>query len=235
MTNTDAITGVRRPAIEDGHARALHDHGPSWAIMWDDRDNQPIIVRPERGDDGALLEICAYEDMFTLDGDCVTCEDAHACGTCGHFNFEVIAEHMTDILGDYLHGRDDIATCMPLTLPYTRTLTPYGIRRLFQGTRHGDTFRQFYRSPEGHLIELIIPLSYTPADISTPPLTIEWTYLGLTGPDASWPVTHVTIDTPPADVAELIAAHIAIHPPIPSADATASPDAPEGANSATTT
>ncbi|MEV4471225.1 hypothetical protein [Nonomuraea sp. NPDC049504] len=222
---TLATTAARRRMVSPAHARALANYGPGWAIMWDESHAQPVIVRAERGDDGRLLEICAYEDMFTLGGDCDPGEDASTCPACtpgAPPDFYMIAAHMTDILGDYYHDRADIAAYMPLALPYTRALVEYGYQRRFQGNRHygngqHDTFHQLYRSPDHHLVQLIITLS--PADAPTeaattaPPLTIEWTYLGHTGPDGTYPVTDVPADTPPADVAELIAAHIALHPP----------------------
>jgi hypothetical protein len=147
MTHTDPGTGhgtdtvarhtVARRTVEPAHTRALADHGPGWAIMWDDHHDQPVIVHPERGDDGTLLEICVYEHMFGLGGDCDTCDDAHTCEACmpgGQPDFETIADHMTDILGDYYLSRDDIAAYMPLTLPYTRALRTYGYQRRSQGT-----------------------------------------------------------------------------------------------------
>ncbi|MFC5832287.1 hypothetical protein [Nonomuraea insulae] len=212
---TPASTTPARRIISPRHARALADHGPGWAIMWDDRHDQPVIVRPEHGDDGALLEICDYEDMFFLWGDCDSCGDAHTCEACmpgGRPDFAVIAAHMTDILGDFYLDRDDIAACMPLTLPYTRALTGHGLQRRFQGHREDHAFNQFYRSPEGRLVKLKIPLSPTSAPAPAVPLTIEWTYLGLTGADDSYPVTNVPADTPPADIAALINTHLAIHP-----------------------
>lgn len=121
MTHTDTGTDIAdRRAVEPGHARSLADHGHGWAIMWDDRDDQPVIVRPERGDDGTLLEICTYEEMFTLGGHCATREDARTCEECmpgGRAVFEMIADHMTDILGDYYISRADIAACMPSPSP----------------------------------------------------------------------------------------------------------------------
>ncbi|MEU6718662.1 hypothetical protein ABZ897_44970 [Nonomuraea sp. NPDC046802] len=217
---THANTTAARRTVQPGHARALANHGPGWAIMWDDRDDQPVIVRPERGDDGTLLEICGYEGMFTLGGDCDPCEDAHTCDACmpdGQPNFEVIADHMTNILSDVYADRTDIAACMPLTLPYTRALAEHGYQRRFQGNRQAHTFNQLYRSPDGHLVELQIPLPNAPADAPTIPLTIEWTYLRPrpTSPDTPTPETNLPADTPPTDIAALIAAHIAIHPPTP--------------------
>ncbi|SEN78617.1 hypothetical protein [Nonomuraea pusilla] len=230
MRHTD--TADRR-AVEPGHARSLADHGFGWAIMWDDRHDQPVIVRPEHGDDGTLLEICTYEEMFTLGGHCATREDARTCEECmpgGQPDFKVIANHMTDMLGDHYICRDDIAACMPLTVPYTRALTAYGYQRRAQGGPHCEhTFHQRYVSPEGHPVELIMPISPIPDDPSAPPLTIEWTYLGHIGPEGAYPVTDLPADTPPADVAELIATHVAIHPPAPSADTTNGTDAPTGA------
>ncbi|MGP3920858.1 hypothetical protein [Nonomuraea sp. 10N515B] len=218
------ITATRRRMVSPGHARALANYGPGWAIMWDDRHGQPVIVRPERGDDGTLLEICAYEDMFTLGGDCDPDEDASTCPACtpgAPPDFYVIAAHMSDILGDYYHDRANIAACMPLTLPYTRALTRHGYQRHAQGNRQyrnedrpSDTFNQLYRSPDRQLVRLIIalPPGDTPTDALTLPLTIEWTYLGCTGPDDTYPVTDIPADTSPADVAELIAVHVALHP-----------------------
>ncbi|MEV0623545.1 hypothetical protein AB0I81_60230 [Nonomuraea sp. NPDC050404] len=220
MTRANRRTATRRRMVSPGHARALANYGPGWAIMWDDRHGQPVIVRPERGDDGSLLEICTYEEMFTLGGDCDPGEDASTCPACtpgAPPDFYMIATHMTDILGDYYHDRADIAAYMPLTLPYTRALTQHGYQRRMQGNRYyrnevrqHDTFNQLYRSPDHHLVRLIIALTPAPA-----PLTIEWTYLGRTGPDDTYPVTDIPADTPPADVAELIATHVAIHPPPP--------------------
>ncbi|MGP3936332.1 hypothetical protein [Nonomuraea sp. KM88] len=51
------------------------------------RHVQPVIVRLERGDDGSLLEICTYEEMFTLGGECDPIEynpgeDAPTCRAC---------------------------------------------------------------------------------------------------------------------------------------------------------
>ncbi|MFI6296652.1 hypothetical protein ACIBEJ_34040 [Nonomuraea sp. NPDC050790] len=224
---TDGGTGTRHRIVEPAHAIALAEHGPGWAIMWDDRDDQPVIVRPERGDDGTLLEICVFEHMFGLGGFCGTCGDAHNCQACvptEATGFEVIAAHMTAILGDYFLSLDEIAAHMPLTLPYTRALAAYCYRRSFQGTRHGDAFHQRYVSPEGHHVSLIIPINPAPADVPAPSLTIEWIYLRPRPytADHLTPHTRIPADTPAADVAELIAAHLAIHPstPIPPGDTT---------------
>ncbi|MCF6476826.1 hypothetical protein FAF44_52185, partial [Nonomuraea sp. MG754425] len=186
---THASTTAARRLVSPRHARALANYGPGWAIMWDDRHDQPVIVPSERGDDGTLLEICDYEDMFTLGGNCDTREDTHTCHACttgGPPDCHMIAAHMTNILGGYYDTRDDIAACMPLTLPYTRALTQHGFQRHAQGVRyhgagnrHHDTFNQLYRSPDRHLIRLIIPLTPTPAP--APPLRIKWIYLGRTG------------------------------------------------------
>ncbi|MFE0156728.1 hypothetical protein ACFWY5_57055 [Nonomuraea sp. NPDC059007] len=220
MTHTGTDTGTARRTVEPAHARALAEHGPGWAIMWDDRHDQPVIIRPERGDDGTLLEICPFEHMFGLGGFCDRCGYAHTCDQCvpsGPSGFEVIAAHMTDILGDYYLDRADIAAHMPLTLPYTRALAEHGIRRRFQGTRHGDTFYQRYVSPDDRHFYVIIPINPPPADAPAPALTIEWIYLRPHPcpytTDHPAPQTHIPADTPPADIAELIVAHLAIHPP----------------------
>ncbi|NRQ40833.1 hypothetical protein HII36_54875, partial [Nonomuraea sp. NN258] len=180
MTHTDTGATAYRLTVEPRHARALADHGTGWAIMWDDHDEQPVIVPPRHGDDGTLLEICHYESMFTLSGHCPTLDVAHACDECmpgGRPDFEVIANHMSDILGDHYPGRAETAAHMPLTLPYTRALAAHGIRRRFQGTRHGDAFHQRYVSPHDRHLELRIPIDPTPADMPAPRLTIEWIYL----------------------------------------------------------
>ncbi|MFI6816114.1 hypothetical protein ACIBG7_27170 [Nonomuraea sp. NPDC050328] len=215
--------------VKPAHARALADHGPGWAIMWDDRNSQPVIVRPARGDDGTLLEICGYEDMFGLGGDCDTCGDAHTCDTCrpgGQPDFETIAGHMSDILGDTYFSRADIAACMPLTLPYTRALRAYGYERRSQGSRRPDSsstriydaYGQEYRSPEGHRMEVSIPLTAPdPGHADAPSLIIRWISLGRIAPGGTYPRTYLRADTPAADVAELIAAHVALHPPAPAA------------------
>ncbi|MFC7101204.1 hypothetical protein ACFQQB_12400 [Nonomuraea rubra] len=117
---TLATTAARRRMVSPAHARALANYGPGWAIMWDDRHAQPVIVRAERGDDGSLLEICTYEDMFTLGGKCDPGEDTSTCPACtpgAPPDFYLIAAHMTDILGDYYHDRADIAACMPSRCP----------------------------------------------------------------------------------------------------------------------
>ncbi|MEU8324130.1 hypothetical protein AB0C33_37710 [Nonomuraea sp. NPDC048881] len=240
MTHTDLGTGngsgtAARRTVEPAHARALTDHGPGWAIMWDDHHDQPVIARPERGDDGTLLEVCAYEHMFGLGSDCDTCDDAHTCEACmpgGQPDFETIAAHMTDILGDYYLSRADIAAYMPLTLPYTRALRAHGYQRHLQGSRRPgsrspriyDTYGQEYRSPEGHRVEVNIPLTAPdPAhgDAPAPPLTIRWIYLGRIASGGTYPHTDLRADIPPADVAAMIAAHVDIHPP-------AAPDATAG-------
>ncbi|WP_219501815.1 hypothetical protein [Nonomuraea ceibae] len=233
MEHTGIGTRTHR-RVKAGHARALANYGPGWAIMWDDPNDQPVIVPTERGDDGTLLEICTYEDMFTLDGHCSTQEDARTCGACmpgGQPDFQAIAADMTDILGDYYLSRDDIAAYMPLTLPYTRALRAYGYQRHSQGSRYPadhtrahDIYGQEYRSSEGHIVEVHVPL--TPAtdpahgDAPAPPLTIRWIYLGRIAPGGMYPVTDLRADTPPADVAELIAAHVNTHPPTAAPDAT---------------
>ncbi|MEV4364446.1 hypothetical protein [Nonomuraea sp. NPDC049625] len=193
--------------VEPAHARALAAHGPGWSIMWNDRHAQPIIVPTERGDDGFLLEICTYEGMFNLRGQHDNCDDCTTCDIDDNPDFDAIADDMTDILGDFYSSRDAIADYMCETVPYTRALTEHGFHRLSQGTLHDATFDQHYRSPDGHLVMLKIPVA------PNTPLTIAWSYLRLANPDAPTPVTVIPTDTTPADVAALIAAHIAIHPP----------------------
>ncbi|MEU4574619.1 hypothetical protein [Nonomuraea sp. NPDC023979] len=215
--------------------------------MWDDGRDQPVIGRHERGDDGTLLEICTYEEMFTLDGHCPNLKDAFACEGCmpgGQPDFAVIADHMTDILGDYYDDRADRAAYMPLTLPYTRALRAHGYQRHAQGTRHPgdhnrayDTYCQEYRSLEGHRIEMNIPMPPAHGDTPASPLTIQWIYLGRTAPGVTYPATNVPADTPPADVAELITTYLALHPrtPLTPGDATNDTDAPEHTDTPTTT
>ncbi|GAA3616045.1 hypothetical protein GCM10022419_121680 [Nonomuraea rosea] len=220
---THANTTTARRMVSPRHARALIDHGPGWTIMWDDRNVQPVIARPERGDDGSLLEICTYEDMFTLGGFCDPGEDAHTCQACtpgAQPDFDVIAAHLTDTLGDLYLDRADIAACMPLTLPYTRALAEHGLNRRFQGVRRTHLFDQLYRSPDGHLIELTIPLPTTPDQPPAPPLTIEWAYLCThsAAPGNPGPQPVAPADTLPADIAAMIATHLAIHPPAPAMD-----------------
>ncbi|GAA4102338.1 hypothetical protein [Nonomuraea soli] len=219
--------------ITPDHVRALAAHGPGWTIMWNDDHTHPVIARPTRGDDGRLMEVCTFERMFGLGGDCDTCGDDHTCPACmplGQPDFEVIAAHMTDILGDYHQTIDDIADYMPSTLPYTRALAEHGFHRraqgyLYQGNANdpGDdspsheVFGQDYRSPDGHLVALHIPVDPHPATAPEPPLTIRWTYLGRTAPGDTYPTTDLPVETPPADVAELIRAHLLFHPPAPAA------------------
>jgi hypothetical protein len=216
----------QRLEVAPAYARALAAHGPGWAIMWNDEHAHTVIARPERGDDGTLLEICLNEEMFRL-GRCDTCDDARTCEACvsGQPDFAAVAADMTDILGDYHPGLDDISYYLPGTLRYTRTLRAHGYERHTQGhfydttrtraVRH-DAYGLDYRSPEGHLVEIIIPTHPDP----TTPLTIRWTYLGRTAPGDTCPTTELPNDTPPADVADLITAHIAIHPPNPTTDGT---------------
>ncbi|SEH02405.1 hypothetical protein SAMN05444920_12663 [Nonomuraea solani] len=221
MTRT--ATAARR-MVSPGHARALANHGPGWAIMWNEGHVQPVIVRPEHGDDGSLLEICTYEEMYTLGRACDPGTDGPTCPACDPHaqpDFDVIAAHMTDILGDIYHDRADIAACMPLTVPYTRALAEHGLHRRFQGVRRTHLFDQLYRSPDGHLIELTIPLPTTPDHAPASPLMIEWTYLCThpTTPDHPGPESVAPADTPPADIAAMIATHLASHPPTPTTDA----------------
>jgi hypothetical protein len=229
----DADDARMRLTIAPAYARALAAHGPGWAIMWNNAHAHPVIARPERGDDGHLLEICLYERMFNL-SPCDTCDDARTCEAClsGQPDFAAIAADMTDILGDHHLSIDNIAAYMPITLHHTRALRAIGYERHFQGhyydrdnartVRH-DAYGQYYRSPDGHLIEVIIPIHPGPA-----PLIIRWTYLGRTAPGDTYPTTNMPADTPPASVAALITAHIAIHPPTPAApdttDGTGGPD-----------
>ncbi|GAA2213299.1 hypothetical protein GCM10009850_087610 [Nonomuraea monospora] len=150
-TGTDDIT------VNASHARGLNAHGPGWALMWNDRHHEPLIVRHRRGDDGSLLEICAYEHMFKLSGEHDACDDCTTCGLNDTPDYNAIAAAMTEILRDYYPERHTIATHMPATLPYTRALSHHGIRRLFQGTLRETTFDQLYRAPGGHLIEIMFP------------------------------------------------------------------------------
>ncbi|MFI6295959.1 hypothetical protein ACIBEJ_30480 [Nonomuraea sp. NPDC050790] len=220
---SDADTTPQRLTITPAYARALAAHGPGWAIMWNDTHAHPVITRPEHGDDGHLLDICLHERMFTL-SPCNTCDDARTCETCtsAQPDFETIAADMSDILGDYHLSLDDITAYMPLTLPYTRALRAHRYQRQSQGTYydgthsrtvHHDAYGQDYRSPHGHLVEVIVPIHPGPAATPTPKLIIRWTYLGRTTPDDTYPTTHIPADTPPTDVAELITTHLAIHPP----------------------
>ncbi|MFD9950733.1 hypothetical protein, partial [Nonomuraea sp. NPDC059022] len=229
--------------VTPAYARALAAHGPGWAIMWNNDHGHPVIACPERGDDGTLLEICRYEEMYTL-SPCDTCDDARTCDTCmsGQPDFDGIARNMSDLLGDYHLSIDDIAYCMPGTLPYTRALRAHGYHRHTQGhrynadhtrTAHHDAYGLDYRSPEGHLVEVIIPINPTPtpADTGAPPLTIRWTYLGHTAPGGTYPTTDLPAETQPTEVAELIAAHLAIHPPTPNTpDTTDDADGTDGAD-----
>ncbi|MFI9552703.1 hypothetical protein [Nonomuraea endophytica] len=244
LNDTGFPDTIEQLTIAPEYARALAAHGPGWAIMWNDEHGHPVIARPERGDDGTLLEICLYEEMFTLSL-CATCDDARTCDVCiGQPDFEAIAADMSDILGDYHLGIDVIATYLPGTLPYTRALRAHGYQRHTQGhsydpdhtraVRH-DAYGLDYRSPEGHLVEVIIPINPTPspADTGAPPMTIRWTYLGHIAPGDTYPTTDLPNDTPPTEVADLIAAHLAIHPPTPTTpdttDGTDGTDAPDSA------
>ncbi|GAA2213308.1 hypothetical protein GCM10009850_087700 [Nonomuraea monospora] len=218
MTRANATTARRM--VSPRNAQALANYGPGWAIMWDDRHVQPVIVRHEHGDDGTLIEICTYEEMFTLGAECDPGDDTSTCPACAPDappDFYLIAAHMTDILGDIYHDRADIAACMPLTLPYTRALAQHGLHRRFQGVRRTQLFDQLYRSPDGHLIELTIPVPATPDRAPTPPLMIEWAYLCThpTGPGHPGPDPVAPANTPPADIAAMIATHLAMHPPTP--------------------
>lgn len=184
----------RAIVVDVAHVRGLVAYGSGWALMYD--GVSPVIVSTDHGDDGTLLEIITYEGLRHMRERLAAEGEPH--------DDDRIADDLTDISRDDHADWDARKALMPLTVPYTHALAAHGFRRWLQGEPDAEhRIRQAYHTGYDDGGEYLLTFNATPGA----PVIIERICRRPDGAYiATMHVATVPADTPPTDVAALIAA-----------------------------